>query len=75
LEQIEDAVTRQVFLDAVAHGSAVSWQHINLLGEYDFSDEKLQDTVGIKPPKLADERETFLGAAKRTELPARNGLR
>jgi hypothetical protein len=21
----------------------VSWQHINLLGEYDFSDEKLQD--------------------------------
>jgi hypothetical protein len=32
---------------------AVSWQHINLLGEYDFSDEKLQDSVGIKPPKLA----------------------
>src|ERR1700737_1847277 len=23
-----------------------SWQHINLLGEYDFSDEKLQDNVG-----------------------------
>jgi hypothetical protein len=33
----------------VANGSAVSWQHINLLGEYDFSDEKLQDTVGITP--------------------------
>lgn len=30
------------------------WQHINLLGEYDFSDDKLQDTVGIKPPKLAN---------------------
>src|SRR3981081_337980 len=30
-------------------GSVVSWQHINLLGEYDFSDEKLQDSVGIKP--------------------------
>jgi hypothetical protein len=29
-------------------------QHINLLGEYDFSDDKLQDTVGIKPPKLAN---------------------
>jgi hypothetical protein len=25
----------------------------NLLGEYDFSDEKLQDPVGIKRPKLA----------------------
>ena len=30
LEEIEDAVTRQVFLDAVAHGSVISWQHINL---------------------------------------------
>jgi hypothetical protein len=38
LEEIEDAATRQVFLDAVAHGSVISWQHINLLGEYDFSD-------------------------------------
>jgi hypothetical protein len=34
---------------AAAHGSAVSWQHINLLGEYDFSEEKLQDTEGISP--------------------------
>jgi hypothetical protein len=34
--------------------SAVSWQHINLLGEYDFSDDKLQDMVGINPPKLAN---------------------
>ena len=31
-----------------------SWQHVNLLGEYDFSEERLQDTVGIKPPKLTD---------------------
>ena len=27
-------------------------QHINLLGEYDFSDEKLRYSVGIRPPKL-----------------------
>ena len=26
--------------------------HLNLLGEYDFSEDKLQDSVGIKPPKL-----------------------
>ena len=26
--------------------------HINMLGEYDFSDEKLQDSFGIRPPKL-----------------------
>jgi hypothetical protein len=24
------------------------------LGEYDFSEDKLQDSVGIKPPKLTD---------------------
>jgi hypothetical protein len=38
----------------VAHGSAISWQRINLLDEYDFSEEKLQDGIGIRPPKLVD---------------------
>src|SRR5271157_6517815 len=71
LEEITDTESREALLDAVAHGSTVAWRHLNLLGEYDFSDEKLQDTVGIKPPKLADQRETFLGPAKRTELPGR----
>ena len=52
LQETEDAANREAFLDAVAHGSAISWQHINMLGEYDFSKEKLQDTAGIKPPKL-----------------------
>src|SRR6202011_143141 len=52
LEEMTDTESRQVFLDAVAHGSVISWQHINLLGEYDFSDEKLQDNVGIRPPKI-----------------------
>jgi hypothetical protein len=32
-----------VFLDAVAHGSVIPWQYINLPGEYDFSDENLPD--------------------------------
>ena len=36
---------------AVANHSVISWAHINLLGEYDFSDEKLRDFVGIPPPK------------------------
>jgi hypothetical protein len=52
LDGAGDDASREAFLDAVAHGSAISWQHINLLGEYDFSEEKLQDTVGIKPPKI-----------------------
>jgi hypothetical protein len=53
LQEIEDAARRQVFLDVVAHGSVISRQHINLLGEYDFSDEKLRESVGIRLPKLA----------------------
>jgi hypothetical protein len=36
LEEIEDTASREAFLDAVAHGSAVSWRHINLLGKHDF---------------------------------------
>jgi hypothetical protein len=54
LEEIKDTASREAFLDAVAHGSVVAWQHLNLLGEYDFSDEKLRDSIGIRPPKLVD---------------------
>ena len=28
-----------------------AWGHINMLGEYDFSEEKLRDALGILPPK------------------------
>jgi hypothetical protein len=52
LEEITDAESREALLDAVAHGSTVAWQHLNLLGEYDFSAEKLRDSVGIRLPKL-----------------------
>jgi hypothetical protein len=54
LEEMKDTASREAFLDAVAHGSAVAWRHLNLLGEYDFSDEKLRDSIGIRPPKLVD---------------------
>jgi hypothetical protein len=33
---------------AVAHGSTAAWEHVNLLGEYDLSEEKFKDSVGIK---------------------------
>jgi Tn3 transposase DDE domain len=49
LADLDDPASREAFLKASSHGSAVSWQHVNLLGEYDFSEERLQDTVGIKP--------------------------
>ena len=37
----------------VSTHSPISWAHINMLGEYDFSDEKLCDSVGILPLKSA----------------------
>ena len=37
---------------AIRAGSVVAWQHINLHGEYDFADEKLQDSVGLQVPKI-----------------------
>ena len=52
--KIDDPAKREELLQAMAHGSAAAWGHLNLLGEYDFSEDKLQDSVGIKPPKLTD---------------------
>lgn len=52
-QKIADAESderRQELLTAVQQGSVVSWQHVNLHGEYDFSDEKLQDSVGLRLP-------------------------
>ena len=36
---------RQVVADAIAASSPVSWQHINLHGEFDFSDNALKDSL------------------------------
>ncbi|MGK0189067.1 MAG: TnpA family transposase, partial [Verrucomicrobiales bacterium] len=43
---------RTAMLRSVAAGSVVSWSHINLLGEYDFSEDKLRDSFGIQSPKI-----------------------
>jgi hypothetical protein len=36
---------RQALADAIAHMSPVSWQHFNLQGKFDFSDEALSDAL------------------------------
>ena len=47
-----DPEKQSAMLQSVAAGSVVSWSHVNLLGEYDFSEEKLKDSIGIKLPKI-----------------------
>lgn len=37
----------------IAAHSPMSWAHLNMLGEYDFSEEKFRDTLGVLPPKRA----------------------
>ena len=53
IEKTDDAEARENMLRMIATHSPMAWAHINMLGEYDFSDEKLQDSVGILPLKSA----------------------
>ena len=58
-----DPVQQHLLIEAVRHGSPISWQHINLLGEYDFSDERLEDSVGLLPATwLAEQEEALMKA-------------
>jgi len=50
-------------IEAVANGSVVSWQHINLLREFDFSDQKQRDSVGITPKKFGCLNGAIIGGA------------
>ena len=46
---------RRMLLDIIATHSPQSWSGINMLGDLDFSDEKLQDTIGVLPPRFQSE--------------------
>lgn len=52
LNRLETQEAKDRLLKAITSHSIVTWGHFNFLGEYDFSDEKLQDSVGIQPPKI-----------------------
>ena len=51
LEKLTDPEARENLLRMIATHSPMTWAHINMLGEYDFSEEKLKDSVGILPLK------------------------
>jgi len=54
LEKATDTEARENLIRAIAAHVPMTWAHINMLGEYDFSDEKLRDTLGILP-RITDE--------------------
>ena len=53
IEKTEDTTAREALLHMIATHSPMAWAHINMLGEYDFADEKLRDSVGILTLKSA----------------------
>ena len=53
LAKTKDAQSRENLIRFIETHSPVAWAHINLLGEYDFSDEKLRDSIGVLPLKSA----------------------
>ena len=51
----------------------MAWAHINMLGEYDFADEKLRDSVGILPLKSAASGTTKSRRAEDVEISVTSG--
>jgi len=45
---------RQALIESIRSGSVAAWAHFNLHGEFDLSDEKLEDSVGLRVPKKLD---------------------
>ena len=53
LEKAPDEETRENLRRTVTAHAPMAWAHINMLGEYDFSEHKLRDALGILPLKSA----------------------
>ena len=44
-------VRKAELIEAIRNGSVVTWKHFNLHGEFDFSDERMIDSVGLTVSK------------------------
>jgi len=56
-QKYEDATSeeeRHTLVSRIKQGSIITWQHINLHGEFDFSDENLRKTFPFSLPKILD---------------------
>jgi hypothetical protein len=47
-----DEEKKEELINIIKNGSIQVWKHVNFQGEFDFSDEKLIDSVGFKFPKI-----------------------
>lgn len=51
LEDEKDETKKHEIVESIEKDSLMRWAHFNLGGEYDFSSEKMTDSVGLKVPK------------------------
>jgi len=49
-----DPFERSRLIKIIKNGSIVVWSHINLNGNYDFSDAVLKNSINFSLPKLVD---------------------
>ena len=52
IAQTEGKELREELIMAIRNGSMFTWGHVNLHGEYDFSDSKLSDSVGLNADEI-----------------------
>ena len=52
IAQTEGKELREELIMAIRNGSMFTWGHVNLHGEYDFSDSKLSDSVGLDADEI-----------------------
>ncbi len=52
INNAESDTQKQNLLQTIKNGSVVAWQHINIHGEYDFSDDALRESIEFNLPKL-----------------------
>jgi hypothetical protein len=69
IEKVPDTESKENLMHLIAAHSPMSWAHINMLGEYDFSEEKLRDTLGILPPEKGSIKSVQNGGCKNKKNP------
>lgn len=55
---------RAALLEAMRNGSVATWAHFNLHGEFDFSDERMVDSMGLNLPKIRTWKKAKIGRSK-----------
>ena len=56
INEENDEERKSELIDSTRKGSIMRWGHFNLHGEYDFSDEKMVDSIGLKVPKKSPKK-------------------